>query len=78
MAKKMIFYYDKEGDLLDISVGKPKKAISTEISDDFFVRKDVKTGKIIGFSILNFEKWFKGRKEERIIPLTANFHFAVS
>lgn len=76
MAPKMIFSYDKDGDLLDISVGKPKKAISTEVMDDFFVRKDVKTGKIIGFSILNFEKWFKGNKSEKIIPLTANFHSA--
>ncbi|MFH1826360.1 MAG: DUF2283 domain-containing protein [bacterium] len=77
MAKKMIFSYDKEGDLLDISLGKPKGAVSTEISDDFFVRKDVKTGKIVGFSILNFEKWFRGRKEERILPLSANFQFAL-
>lgn len=76
MAQKMIFYYDKEEDLLDISVGKPKKAISTEITDDFFVRKEIRTGKIIGFSILNFEKWFKGKQEERIIPLTARFNFA--
>lgn len=76
MAPKMIFSYDKEGDLLDISVGKPKKAISTEVMDDFFVRKDVKTGKIIGFSILNFEKWFKDNKVEKTIPLTANFHSA--
>ncbi|MDI6731750.1 MAG: DUF2283 domain-containing protein [Candidatus Margulisbacteria bacterium] len=74
MAKKMIFYYDKEGDLLDISVGKPKKAISTEIADDFFVRKDIKTGKIIGFSILNFEKAFRGKQDEKEIPLTASFH----
>jgi len=40
------------------------------------VRKDVKTHKIIGFSILNFEKWFKGKKEERKVPLSADFHFA--
>jgi len=76
MAKKMIFSYDKEGDLLDISVGKPQKAVSTEVVDDFFVRKDVKTGKIVGFSILNFEKWFKGEKDERIVPLSASFQLA--
>ena len=75
MAKKMTFHYDKEGDILDISMGKPQSAISTEISDDFFIRKDMKTKKIIGFTVLNFEKWFKNKKEERIIPLSASFHF---
>jgi len=76
MAREMIFYYDKDDDLLDISVGKPKKAISTEVADDFFVRKDIKGKKIVGFTILNFEKWFKGKREERTIPLSAEFHFA--
>ena len=35
MAEKMSFSYDKEGDILDISVGLPQKALSKEISDDF-------------------------------------------
>lgn len=75
MDKKMIFYYDKDDDLLDISVGKPKKSVSTEIADDFFIRKNLKTGKITGFTILNFEKWFKEKNEEKEVPLTANFSF---
>lgn len=51
MEEKLNFYYDKDGDVLDISVGKPKKAISEEISEDFFVRRDMKTKKIVGFMI---------------------------
>ncbi|OGB90184.1 hypothetical protein A2625_04295 [candidate division WOR-1 bacterium RIFCSPHIGHO2_01_FULL_53_15] len=74
MGKEVAFYYDSDEDILDISVGKPRRAVSTEISDDFFVRKDVKTHKIVGFSVLNFEKWFKGKKEERTVPISANFH----
>ena len=74
MDKEVAFYYDSDEDILDISVGKPRRAVSTEISDDFFVRKDVKTHKIVGFSVLNFEKWFKGKKEERTVPISANFH----
>ena len=74
MDKEVAFYYDSNEDILDISVGKPRRAVSTEISDDFFVRKDVKTHKIVGFSVLNFEKWFKGKKEERTVPISANFH----
>lgn len=76
MAKEIAFHYDKDEDLLDVCVGKPKKAISTEVADDFFVRKEIKSHKIIGFTILNFEKWFKEKKEERVIPLSADFHLA--
>ena len=36
MEKALNFSYDKEGDILDISLGKPQKAVSEEISDDFF------------------------------------------
>ena len=75
MDKKLIFSFDKEGDVLDISIGKPRKAISEEIKEDVFVRKDPKTKEIVGFMILNFEKRFKklGMIEE--IPLKAVFSY---
>lgn len=73
MAKKIIFSYDKKGDLLDISLGKARKAISSEVEDDFFVRKDIKSGEVVGFSILNFEKWFQGKNDEREVPLSGSF-----
>ena len=73
MAEKLRFAYDKKGDVLDISLGKPKDAISREIKDDFFVRLDPKTDKIVGFSILNFEKWFKGIDDYRFVPMSAEF-----
>ena len=75
MNKKLIFSFDKEGDVLDVSIGKPRKAISEEIKDDVFIRKDPKTKEIVGFMILNFEKRFKtlGKVEE--IPLKAVFSY---
>jgi len=72
MAEKMIFAYDREGDILDISIGKPKPALSREIADDFFVRMDIER-KIVGFMLLNFEKRFKHKSEEKI-PLEAEFN----
>ena len=78
MAKKMRIAYDKEGDVLDLSIGKPKKAISREIEDDFFVRFDPVTGEVVGFSILNFEKWFKDLKDIKEIPIAGNFELARS
>lgn len=73
MEKELILSYDKVGDILDIHIGKPKPAISREVEDDFFVRLDIKTGKVVGFSILNFEKWFKNSKDFKSLPIKAKF-----
>lgn len=69
--EEMMFFYDEEGDVLDISIGKPKKAVSEEVGNDVIVRKDEK-GTVVGFTILNFEKraeFGKGFK----IPVEAKF-----
>ena len=78
MEKRLTFSFDKEGDILDISIGSPKKAISREVKDDFFVRLDPKTKKVVGFSILNFEKWFEGESDKKIVPIKAEFLLAKS
>lgn len=78
MEKKMRLAYDKEADILDISLGKPKEAVSREIEDDFFVRIDPKTKKIVGFSVINFEKWFKGLDGYRLVPMSAEFSLSVN
>ena len=76
MAKKIRFCYDKDGDVLDISLGEPRKAISREVKDDFFIRVDPKSNAIIGFSVLNFEKSFHKSGESRTIPVSAKFALA--
>lgn len=76
MEKELKFYYDQEGDVLDISVGEPASAVSEEIGDDVFVRLDAGTKEVVGFSILNFTRWFKDLKSEKKIPVTAQFHLA--
>ena len=75
MEKKLTFSYDKEGDILDISIGKPKKAISEEVAEDFFVRLEPKTKKVVGFMVLNFEKRF-GKKKPATLPILGNFKLA--
>ena len=72
--EKMRFFYDDEGDVLDISIGKPKKAKSEEIGNDVIVRKD-KKGKVVGFTILNFEKRSEKGKGFNI-PVEAKFEIA--
>ena len=78
MAETLRFAYDKAGDILDISLGRPRAAISREIADDVFVRLDPKSRRVVGFSILNFTTWFKALDDSRPIPVTARFTLAGS
>ncbi len=73
MAKQLTFFYDKKGDILDISVGKPRKAVSLEIETDVFIRLDNKK-RIIGFMLLNFEKRCASLKNVKALPIQAEFN----
>jgi len=70
MEEKLRMFFDKKGDVLDISLGEPREAISKEIGDDILMRIDPQTSEVLGFTILNFEKRFEHTKVE-IFPLTA-------
>ena len=63
MEKKLNIWFDKEGDFLELTIGKPVKGFFREIGNDMLERIDAKTGKVIGFSILNFSKRFDKLKE---------------
>ena len=78
MAETLRFAYDKDGDVLDIALGRPRAALAREIDDDVFVRLDPKTRKVVGFSILNFTKYFKDLRKTRAIPVTGRFSLARS
>ena len=69
MEKKLNVWFDKEGDFLEITVGKPVKGFFREIGNDMLERVDVKSGKVIGFSILNFSKRFDKTKETKRFQL---------
>ena len=73
MEKGLRFFFDKEGDTLDISIGNPTDAVSRELENDIVVRIDPATKKIIGFTILNFEKRFRHLGSEEILPINADF-----
>lgn len=50
--------YDKEADVLYVSIGKPKQAICETLDNGVVVRYDKKSDKVIGFTIIDFEKRF--------------------
>ena len=72
MEKTIMFFYDKDSDVMDISLGKPKAAISEEVDDDIVVRIDPNSREIIGFTIINFVSVFLKRftTKEKPIELT--------
>lgn len=72
MEKKLKFFLDEKGDVLDVTIGEPQPAISEEIGDDVIVHKNDK-GEIVGFTILNFVKRFKKLGMSREIPIVAKF-----
>jgi uncharacterized protein YuzE len=65
----MNFFFDEEGDVLDITIGKPRKAVAKELKNDIAVRCDPETGEIVGIVILNFRKRFEGKKKPEEIEL---------
>ena len=69
MEKNLNIWFDKKGDFLELTVGKPVKGFFREIGDDMLARVNAKTGKVIGFSILNFSKRFDKLKDTKRLEL---------
>jgi uncharacterized protein YuzE len=76
MGKEIRMVYDEEGDVLDVSLGEPEESISKEVEDDFFLRVRPDSGAVVGFSILNFRKWFKDKKDIKILPVKGELAFS--
>lgn len=72
MGKKLKFFLDEEGDVLDVTVGEPQPAVSEEIGDDIVIHKNNR-GEIVGFTMLNFIKRSKKLGVSREVPVTARF-----
>ena len=70
MAKRLTFFFDREADILYLSVGKPRAAISREVGDDMLVRVDPKSHRVVGCTILNLTKRFGKMKTAESLPVT--------
>ena len=57
----MKVWFDPEGDLLEVELGKPRKGFFKDAGEDAFIRVDTK-GNVIGFAILNVTKRKKGKR----------------
>ena len=64
-------WFDPEGDLLEVELGKPRKGFFRDVGDDVFLRVDEK-GNVLGFAILNATKRMKKVREVKL-PIKASF-----
>lgn len=55
-AKLMQLSYDETSDILYLSLGEPRRAISRELGDDIVLRLDEQTGEVVGLTVLNLSK----------------------
>lgn len=76
MANRLNFFFDREADVLYLSLGKPKAAVSIEVGDDILVRLSPKTKKVVGCTILNLTKRFKKMKHAENLPISAKLALA--
>jgi len=62
--------YDREADVLYLSVGEPRRAISREVGDDVLMRIDPDTGAVVGLTILNLST----RDSLENLPIRIDLH----
>jgi len=81
---KIEYDYDKYSDVLYISFGKPKKAISKELESGVIVRFDPFTSKCLGVTVVDFRETFcpadrlniKGFINKKLPGILERAHFA--
>jgi len=56
--RKLHLICDEEADILHISLGRAKEAISIERQDEVFLRVDPDSGELVGLTILHFRDGF--------------------
>ena len=71
--KKMSFSYDKQADVLYLSMGNPRKSISHEVEDGIILRFDAKNKELSGLTIIDFQARFQKAKP-RAIDVTMSAH----
>ena len=48
--------YDEEGDVLYISVGEPKPAVTIDVGESLLVRFDEQANQVVGITIMNVRR----------------------
>ncbi len=54
-SKEVLVIFDPAGNTLDVWFEEPREAICEETEEEFLIKKDVKTGEVIGFEKFNVQ-----------------------
>ncbi len=74
MKRNLDLYYDKEADILEITIGQPSPCIFDEIEPGVFEAHDMNTNELKGYKIMDFLK--RGGMKNIRIPLPVNVSIA--
>ena len=69
MDKMTELFYDAESDVLYLSIGKPRSAVSQELGDDLLLRVDPDTDEIVGFTVFNLSERFGSANMPQTLPI---------
>lgn len=74
MRKEIQFHYDREADVLYLSVGRPQRAKTIEVGEDFILRLHPKTAEVVGMTIIDFSRHFPKLRPARLgLPVNGSF-----
>ena len=69
-GKTLNYHYDREEDILHVTLGDSDSALCIEQGDGFLVRIDPESGEVVGFTVIDFSL----RAAERVaVPVYAQF-----
>ena len=73
-TKELMLGYDREVDVLYISLGIPEKGMQyIELNSNLILRVDPKSKEIVGITIIDFSKQFSGERYFSKVPIMASF-----
>ena len=62
-------FYDRNNDVLYVSIGKPRSSISRELVDGVLVRADLETRELTGLTIMNLSSRYGNMNDPQSIPI---------
>ena len=74
MGKMTEIFYDAESDVLYLSVGEPRAAVSQELGDDVLLRVDPETDEVIGLTVFNLSARFGSVQNPQTLPVEMALH----
>lgn len=74
MEKVTQLFYDSDADVLYLSIGEPRPAVSQELGDDVLLRVDAQTGEVVGITVLNLSARFGSLHDMQSLPVEMTLH----